>query len=217
MPPQTKWTRIARRATARHAFIGDATLRPCGASRQAASSRDGAYRSVRDEAGYGCTVASTHRRPASDGDPARRGERGSLDGLVEDAAQRITRFNAPEAFSAAAADGVIVDIRSQDARQLHGVIPGSLHIPRTVLEWRIAVDSPWRNHHIGGLDQQLILLCDHGYSSILAASNLVELGFCRAGDVIGGFEAWAHQGLPIAPWRPRLSAADALPGTGPPD
>jgi rhodanese-related sulfurtransferase len=86
-----------------------------------------------------------------------------------------------------------------------------------VLEWRIAVDSPWRNHHIGGRDQQLILICDHGYSSILAAGNLVELGFHRAGDVIGGFEAWSCQGLPIAPRRPRPSAAGALPGTGPPE
>jgi rhodanese-related sulfurtransferase len=157
-------------------------------------------------------MASTEQRPA----PSRRSGSGSLDRLVEDAAQRITRFTRPEALSAAATDGVIIDIRSQDARELHGVVPGSLHIPRTVLEWRVAVDSPWRNPYIGGLDQRLILICDHGYSSVLAAGNLVELGFHRSGDVIGGFEAWAHQGLPIAPWRPRPSAPGALPGTGPP-
>ena len=92
-----------------------------------------------------------------------------------------------------------------------------MHIPRTVLEWRIAVDSPWRNPHLAGLDQQLILICDHGYSSILAAANLVQLGFYRAGDVIGGFEAWKHNGLPIAPCRRRASTADALPGTSPPE
>jgi rhodanese-related sulfurtransferase len=97
------------------------------------------------------------------------------------------------------------------------VIPGSLHIPRTVLEWRIALDSPWRNPHLGGLDQRLILICDHGYSSILAARNLVELGFHRAGDVIGGFESWQERGLPIAPWRHRLSEIGTLPGAGPPD
>lgn len=160
---------------------------------------------------YGSPVASAQRVPATNGKP------GALDRLVEEAARRIARFTASEAFSGAAADGVIIDIRSQDARELHGVIPGSLHIPRTVLEWRVAVDSPWRNPYLGGLEQQLILICDHGYSSILAAGNLVELGFHRAGDVIGGFEAWARHGLPIAPWRPRRSAADALPGTGPPE
>lgn len=86
-----------------------------------------------------------------------------------------------------------------------------------MLEWRIALDSPWRNLHLGGLDQQLILICDHGYSSVLAASNLVQLGFYRAGDVIGGFEAWKHSGLPLAPCRYRVSTVGGLPGTGPPD
>lgn len=158
-------------------------------------------------------MASTEQRPGSNANC----RQGSLDRLVGDAAQRLTRFTPPEALSAAATDGVIIDIRSQDARELHGVVAGSLHIPRTVLECRVAVDSPWRNPYIGGLDQRLILICDHGYSSVLAAASLVELGFHRSSDVIGGFEAWAHQGLPIAPWRPRPSAPGALPGTAPPE
>ena len=142
---------------------------------------------------------------------------GSLDGLLTESAARITRLTPAEASSAAADDGVIIDIRSQDARERDGVIPGSLHIPRTVLEWRIAVDSPWRNPHLGDIDEHLILICDHGYSSILAASNLVELGFHRAGDVIGGFEAWKDQNLPVAPWRRRVAEVGALPGSGPPE
>ena len=141
----------------------------------------------------------------------------SLGALISRAAAHITRFSAPEAFSASAQDGLIVDIRSQDARKLHGVVPGSVHIPRTVLEWRIALDSPWRNVHLDGLDQRLILICDHGYSSILAASNLVQLGFYQAGDVIGGFEAWKDLGLPVEPCRPGVGPTDMLPGTGPPD
>ncbi len=144
------------------------------------------------------------------------GEDRSLERLVSGAAARITRWEAPQAFSACGADGMIIDIRSQDACDLHGVIPGSVHIPRTVLEWRIALHSPWRNRHLGRLDQQLILICDHGYSSILAASNLVELGFYRAGDVIGGFEAWIASGLPIARYQRRLVGVGALPGMGPP-
>jgi rhodanese-related sulfurtransferase len=179
-------------------------------------------------------VASTQRHPASNGESRKRdvlhapgppasesshasSQDRALDRLVDEAVGRITRFEASEAFSASAAQGVIIDIRSQDARELHGVIPRSLHIPRTVLEWRIAVDSPWRNVHLGGLDQQLILICDHGYSSILAASNLVQLGFYRAGDVVGGFEAWRNAALPIAPYRHRLSVAGDLPGLGPPE
>ena len=168
-------------------------------------------------------MASIQRLPTSNGTAGHS----SLDRLLEEAARRITRFTPPEAFSAATGDrdragdrdgdGLIIDIRSQDARERHGVVPGSLHIPRTVLEWRIAVDSPWRNPHLGGVDERLILICDHGYSSVLAAGNLVELGFHRAGDVVGGFEAWADHGLPVAAWRPRPFAVGALPGTGPPE
>ncbi len=144
-------------------------------------------------------------------------ERRSLERLVSDAAEQITRLSPHEAASASAGNGIIIDIRSQDARELGGVIPGSIHIPRTVLEWRVALESPWRNPHLAGLDQHLILICDHGYSSILAASNLVQLGFERAGDVIGGFEAWRDVGLPIASCPTRRAHTGALPGTGPPE
>ncbi len=141
----------------------------------------------------------------------------SLEGLVNEATDQITRFDAAAAFSAAEAGALIIDIRSQDARELHGVIPGSLHIPRTVLEWRLAPDSRWRNPYVGGPDQQIILICDHGCSSILAASNLVRLGFYRAGDVIGGFEAWKRKSLPVAWCRNQPSAPGLLPGMGPPE
>ena len=157
--------------------------------------------------------ADSPHSESSDASPDDR----SLERLVDRAAGRIVRFSAPEAFSACAAGGLLIDIRSPDARERHGIIPGSLHIPRTVLEWRVALDSPWRNRHLGGRDQRLILICDHGYSSILAASNLIELGFYRAGDVIGGFASWKHHGFPIAPFRHQSSSVDGLPGTGPPD
>ena len=192
---------------------------PVGQSRLPARSR------------YGCSVVSVHRLPESNGRPANREvlhglgppsselarECASLDRLIQEAAGRITRLDARGAFSAAAVDGVIIDIRPHDARELHGVIPGSLHIPRAVLEWRVAVDSPWRNVYLEGTEQRLILICDHGYSSILAASNLVQLGFYRAGDVIGGFDAWQHNRLPIVPCRDRVSTVGGLPGTGPPE
>ena len=58
-------------------------------------------------------------------------------------------------------------------------------------------------------------MCAHGYSSSLAAATLQTLGFSRATDLVGGFEAWKDQGLPVTP----APATDlsALPGTGPPD
>lgn len=131
----------------------------------------------------------------------------TLDELLAVAAARITRLEPRDAFAAAAADGaLIIDIRSDEARRRDGVVPGSLHIPRTVLEWRVASDSASRNPHIEGPEQRLVLLCDHGYSTVLAAAVLVDLGFATAGDVIGGFVAWKDAGLPV------VEAPPPLPG-----
>jgi rhodanese-related sulfurtransferase len=133
----------------------------------------------------------------------------TLDELLAAATARIRRYT-PEAAAAAQERGAaIVDIRSQDARQRDGAIAGAHHIPRTVLEWRLASDD-WRNSELDG--RQVILVCDHGYSSILAAATLADLGR-DAGDVIGGFEAWRSSGLPVA----RARVPTGLPGTGPPD
>jgi len=130
----------------------------------------------------------------------------SLDELFAAAAERIRRYAPAEAQASGAA---IVDIRSQDSREREGAIPGAYHVPRTVLEWRVA--SPeWRNPELAG--RPLIVVCDHGQSSVLAAATLVELGF-DAGDVEGGFEAWRGAGLPVTAAR----AWDGRPGMGPPD
>jgi rhodanese-related sulfurtransferase len=75
-----------------------------------------------------------------------------------------------------------------------------------VLEWRVASDH-WRNPALEG--KRLILICDHGYSSILAAAVLIDLGR-DAGDVVGGFEAWRDAGLPVVPARVHRG----LPGMG---
>jgi rhodanese-related sulfurtransferase len=140
--------------------------------------------------------------------------RRTVDDLLAEARSRIVRLS-PQEASAAAGDGaLIVDIRSQDARERDGVVPGALHVPRTVLEWRADPASPWRNPELADLESRPILICDHGYSSSLAAASLVELGFARAGDVAGGFEAWRAAGLPVGACPP---PAPGLPGMGPRD
>ncbi|RDI73673.1 Rhodanese-like domain [Gaiella occulta] len=145
--------------------------------------------------------------------PGRR----SLAELFADAHARIERLDPVQAHRATRSGALLIDIRSDLDRERDGVVPGALHIPRTVLEWRVDPDSPRRNPHVGGLDQQLILLCDHGYSSVFAAVTLVELGFARAGDVIGGYAAWRDAGLPTAPARPWRRGADEPAGLRAPD
>lgn len=138
-----------------------------------------------------------------------------LEELLAAASARISRLEPSQAFAAAESGALIVDIRSFDARRRDGIVPGSVHIPRTVLEWRVAPDSEARNPHLGRSGQRLVLLCDHGYSTVLAAAALVDLGFVDAGDVIGGFAAWREAGLPVceAPSAP----PDGPPGMGAPD
>jgi len=112
---------------------------------------------------------------------------------------------------------LLIDIRSDSNRSRDGIVPGSLHIPRTVLEWRTAPESEFRNPYLGGLDQQVILLCDHGCSSVLAAAVLGELGFTRIGDVIGGFSDWRDAGLPVGRARSRRRGPGELAGMEAPD
>jgi rhodanese-related sulfurtransferase len=134
----------------------------------------------------------------------------TIEMILEDARRTILRYAPAEA---AAADAMIVDLRSNDERERTGIIPGSIHVPRSVLEWRADSDSGWSNPRIADRRLALILVCEHGYSSTLAAESLAKLGFEHAGDVEGGFEAWVSAGLPVVPAPP---PGPGLPGMGGP-
>ncbi|CAN5610305.1 hypothetical protein BH20CHL6_BH20CHL6_10650 [soil metagenome] len=94
---------------------------------------------------------------------------------------------------------LLIDTRCQDDRIATGVIPGSVHVPLSVLPWRADPSSDHRDERLADLDASIVLLCAHGYSSSLAAMTLRQLGFRHATDVVGGFEAWASAGLPVHP------------------
>jgi rhodanese-related sulfurtransferase len=143
--------------------------------------------------------------------------RRTLDQLLDEARARVDRYEPRAAFSAVERGALIIDIRSADDRQRDGIVPGSLHIPRTVLEWRLDPDSAWRNPYVGDLDQQIVLICDHGCSSLLAAATLVDLGFTSVSDIVGGFAAWCEAGLStLQRSSPPLDPGE-LPGMRPPD
>jgi len=125
---------------------------------------------------------------------------------LADARDRIVRLSPSEA---AASGALIVDTRSHDERERDGIVPASVHVPLSVLEWRADQTSDYANPVLA--DRKLILLCAHGYSSSLAAARLVDLGI-DAGDVDGGFEAWRDAGLPVA----AAPAPVGLPGMGGP-
>jgi rhodanese-related sulfurtransferase len=85
---------------------------------------------------------------------------------------------------------LIVDVRPLEQRQRDGVLPGAVVIDRNVLEWRLDPASQDRLDAVTGYDRRIVLVCNEGYSSSLAAATLQELGLYRATDLIGGFQAW---------------------------
>jgi rhodanese-related sulfurtransferase len=98
-----------------------------------------------------------------------------------------------------AAGAVLVDIRSESQRERDGVVPGSVYIARNVLEWRADPASSWRDPRVSDPSREVIVMCNEGYQSSLAAANLKELGFEHATDLDGGFQAWREAGLPVEP------------------
>ncbi len=62
-------------------------------------------------------------------------------------------------------------------------------VDRNVLEWRLDPTSAHRIPEARGLDQEIVVVCNEGYSSSLAAESLQKLGLTRATDLDGGFQA----------------------------
>jgi rhodanese-related sulfurtransferase len=130
----------------------------------------------------------------------------TVDELLARARAGLNRLAPVEAAEAQARGALLVDTRSDDDRRREGVIAGALHVPLSVL--------PWRTERLGPLDGELVVVCNDGYSSSLAAATLQELGFARATDLDGGFRAWRAAGLPATEAGP---PHDGLPGSGDPD
>ena len=91
----------------------------------------------------------------------------------------------------------MIDTRCAELRRDEGVIPGAIHVPLSVLYWRLDPASGHEDPALADPGRRVILVCAHGYSSSIAAATLRELGFARATDVIGGFEAWRAAELPV--------------------
>jgi rhodanese-related sulfurtransferase len=119
----------------------------------------------------------------------------SIDAILADARSRLVRVGPREAYDAAARGAVLVDIRPAAQRAGEGEVPGALVVERNVLEWRFDPSSDARVP-FAAYDLVVIVLCQEGYTSSLAAVALQDLGIRRATDVAGGFVAWREAGLP---------------------
>jgi rhodanese-related sulfurtransferase len=130
---------------------------------------------------------------ASQPDPVSTVER-----LLEEARSELARVSPAEAQAQAEESAVLVDIRSEAQRARDGTLPGAKWFPRNVLEWRLDPSSPDRDPEAARRDVPVIVMCDEGYQSSLAAATLRRFGL-DATDVIGGFQAWRAAGLPVEP------------------
>jgi rhodanese-related sulfurtransferase len=123
--------------------------------------------------------------------------RRTIHDLLEDARRGIARLGPSEAHEAVTRAGaILVDTRSEDQRRREGVIPGARHHPLSELEWWLDPASGHSDPAIG-LDAWIIVVCQEGYASSLAAARLKSIGFSRATDLVGGVEAWKAAGLPV--------------------
>lgn len=141
--------------------------------------------------------------------PVRRGSpRRSIDELLEHARHTLARRVSPVEAAIALRDGaLLIDIREDDQRRRDGLMQGATVMPRNALEWRCDPASDWHHPAIQGYDQRIILVCNEGYQSSLAAAMLQQLGLHRATDMQGGFVAWKEAGLPVDPIRRAPRAA----------
>jgi rhodanese-related sulfurtransferase/catechol 2,3-dioxygenase-like lactoylglutathione lyase family enzyme len=125
----------------------------------------------------------------------------SIDEMLAEARSRYRQLGPAEALEAMGRGAVLIDTRSHEQRVAGGLIPGAIRIHRNVLEWRVDPQSGYADPRVTAATAEVIVMCQQGYSSTLAAETLLRLGVGRATDLAGGFEAWAAAGLPVEPYR----------------
>ncbi|MDF3302616.1 rhodanese-like domain-containing protein [Streptomyces tropicalis] len=121
-----------------------------------------------------------------------------IDELLERVRSGYRRIEPDAARAAhAAGDALLVDIRYAALRDRDGLIPGALVVERNELEWRLDPQGSHRLPEAADHEVRVVVICNEGYASSLAAVSLHRLGLHRATDLVGGFQAWRAAGLPV--------------------
>jgi rhodanese-related sulfurtransferase len=115
----------------------------------------------------------------------------AVDRMLASARARIGPRVKPEELSAVLASGaLVIDIRPAHLRHRDGELPGALAVERNVLEWRLDATGPDRLQAMDDPGRQVVIVCDEGYASSLAAAALRDLGLTNVTDLDGGYQAW---------------------------
>jgi rhodanese-related sulfurtransferase len=115
----------------------------------------------------------------------------TINQLLRESRIGLERVDPSDLEQEMAAGALVVDTRPVDQRDRDGDLPGAVVIDRNVLEWRLDPSSPHRLPIADDPARRIVVVCNEGYSSSLAAHTLQRLGLSRATDLIGGFQAWA--------------------------
>lgn len=138
-----------------------------------------------------------------------------IDELLERVREGLDRVEADAAHEAArAGEALLVDIRYAALRERDGLIPGALVVERNELEWRLDPQGSHRAPEATSHGLRVVVVCNEGYASSLAAASLRQLGLHRATDLVGGFQAWRAAGLPVVTARPVAGPPVASRGSG---
>jgi rhodanese-related sulfurtransferase len=132
----------------------------------------------------------THAAGPSDGEPPPS----SIDRILAEARAGLERVEARDLDAEIAAGALVVDTRPVAQRERDGELPGAVVVDRNVLEWRLDPTSPDRLPEATDVERRVIVVCNEGYSSSLAAATLQRLGLHRATDLAGGYQAWLSAG-----------------------
>lgn len=116
--------------------------------------------------------------------------------MVAQAKARVESLDPAAVAEEVERGAVLVDLREDSEVAVAGRIPGSVHVPRGMLEFRADTTSPY---HDVALDpgERIILYCAVGARSALGAATLQEMGYPNVAHLGGGIKAWAKQGNPI--------------------
>jgi rhodanese-related sulfurtransferase len=113
-----------------------------------------------------------------------------IDVLLAAARQGMDRVQPADLAIEVSRGALVVDTRPVEQRDRDGQLPGAVVLDRNVLEWRLDPTSPHRITEMTDPSCRVIVVCNEGYSSSLAAATLRLLGLDRATDLVGGFQAW---------------------------
>jgi rhodanese-related sulfurtransferase len=114
----------------------------------------------------------------------------SIEEVLAQARRDLERVEPGQLAEEIAAGALVVDIRPVENRDAEGAMPGAVVVDRNVLEWRLDPTSPDRIAEADDAERRVILVCNEGYASSLAAETLQRVGLRRATDLVGGYRAW---------------------------